>query len=651
MIEDLKGIVLTDPDAKASEWTQKDYVDYSALDAEKKMLSWGESRFYDVLSIVARSIISQRDVEGLNDAWFRFSKYINLGVKIQGAITGHFDDLNIIQADVMTCTRVGASVIAQRALEQIVGILERNNSEVGRNLADVCSINRFPFLMLNSGGVTLRDFRGSISDAKIIPCLNFVLTFLKLPYSEGHRSILDENKDNPLIEYPNCALEGLDELSHITTAFGNIDVALLAEYKSQFKKAGKAVDQQNCIQEAANLEEGFISLSRSLRRVLANPKSKQYCQVKEIIEANLKSNRVDQFMVLSALGVFPVDHDAVSIGRPNFFELYRRAKGNLSKGIDRDFYSLLCKRLEEFWMGVDTVHISSADDLETVYDSASKVKSNGAVGLRTVLSSLTSEIKKATSEKSFFNVSPDKVDWRGFAIPKEAVVILDKQKGRAGIYFHYNNEQGEFRQFRFIVDGKQKDIDWILLDSPDDPSVQPVVSDLLEITRQCLALMSETDPSQKSHIETQSKSPEIPKIQKREYDPTLSEKYKVAQEKAKPLSFFEQLIRNLGEEAASKGIKTTIGLPSDPEQLDRLFKNLEPTDIAEIKNKVEEHNMTGAGKIIPYETETKEGLTQYKFRVGNKRLVLIEDGTTDGEIKYRAIAAGLRKRIYRDIGI
>ena len=500
-------------------------------------------------------------------------------------------------------------------------------------------------LMIACSGVTLEDFRGFDKKKDPLDYFRFMLTLSESVEREDYLRILAENDNPNLVAYPEFSLHSIEQIRDYLSSIIFRPAVFLRAITSKTRSMGSE-EVSLSILEAIKGANNMKLVQEITRKSLLDPKSKDFSRTRDLFDRYINGDLFQNVIILNTCGLLVEGGDGYFLDTPDTM-FYRAAERNIEQGKNVELLKSVNSIKRQFVENFSPDYLRSRDDLEEIYDLDAEIIRR-PITSREVNDSFNRVRRSANVlESDRRDLDTSKIDWLGFIKPTIAEIAVDKKLMRGSLFLSYENDQLEKREFRIVIDAKSGIIDSSLLDDLNSKGLENFRDDIYMILKAVFCEMS-GDISNSSSLDSNPKIIESEKKAKRVYDPEASAWYKKARSNdlvdlVKPSDGVTERI------SSESGIKRVIVLPTEQSDLDKLFNGMSRKDIDEIITRIEQHNETGVGLIIPCRKVEQDVETLFKFRVGKKRLVLMEVESESGQVIYQPIAAGFRKDIYRNV--
>ncbi len=386
---------------------------------------------------------------------------------------------------------------------------------------------------------------------------------------------------------------------------------------------------------------------------LLEPNSSDFISLKELMEKWLlktdKSVLVAPFLTSSGLI------------KDSVYD-YRKAKKLAQANINSsgDFYNLLSESLLEYMQPSLTEEgFLTTDDIPTILDT-DQITAGDTPSIGDIKNRSNDIFQK--SSNSTYNLDPENISWRNLLPPETVYVHFPQGNGRKILLtLFYKNDKGESLILQVDFDTKKNIMDWIFMDAPDDPSMQPMKNALMQASYDILtnaAQLAEAEYQQRQRGKQVITQPNQPRP-KPEYVPREKQEKQDGQRLPKTLTPIEQILQSSifgGPLPETPVVKNNIILPEKQELTD-LMSQIDIPDRDMIITDIQDYNERAKGEFKMLKGEGKDGNKLYSLRVnrgpkGGSRVLLQEtksEDTPQNRRTFEIIDIGYRKNIYRNL--
>ena len=400
---------------------------------------------------------------------------------------------------------------------------------------------------------------------------------------------------------------------------------------------------------ASKVVRGVQETRERIFRLILDPSSRNFSALEQIVQAYLVSD--DDSVVLEALNLLGLHQ----IG--NVRQLYRQAKSNTDRGIEKEFFSLLTDRVVSYAKEVSLINaMPDEGDMDLIADLESPID-DAQVPTFQHLGQLVSGVFQRSSQ-TLYTIDPLAIEW-SVSVPNSVSVQFDSNRPKKfDVVLTYITDDGEeSTEVAYSLDTAKAIMDWAYLADPMSPAndrISNFRSLLLLATRSILRnIQRQVDEEYQRRIAKPSiQTPQIPKGKRQRYeDPAYALRKEMKTEQQQRNTGRTQLDIPVYGIAEAARVRNEIVVPTGAE-LDKLLRALSEEDRQIVRDRLDEFNQFGTGgELTKKEKLGPDGRERWTLRIAcsvpkGVRVLLAPEEFSKGLRKFETIDARYRKDIY-----
>ena len=385
-------------------------------------------------------------------------------------------------------------------------------------------------------------------------------------------------------------------------------------------------------------KQRFIQLTERINELVFSPNLEGSGEVRNLCRGYLAPD--NRYLCQYLLGLMG------SATAPALVVAYRKIVDLIEKGSDADFYSTLSLRILELVETHKNFGISTVDELDPVIIPKEILRKTEQVSIDLI--STVQQLNKVPNWRNV-DIAEIEVPWEETGIKKPATIKLEFPTGSPTTFnlgLGYKNEFGESLDISLRLNLSKKEFDWSIIQDPKKyPDLQvrflEIISTIFkEIYRQASPPRKE---ERRADI-VSSVFPTIPRVKPIRPVAFLSPVKLKKGSRETPI----QSISATLEDSKEYKIKDHI-LGANNGYVDALLQGI-PNDQKElIVRRITEFNNEGRGRFKRLGTPGPKGERQYSLRIGNYRILLLEQEFSKGTRLYMIRNVGNRNGIYDEV--
>lgn len=555
-----------------------------------------------------------------------------------------------IEVAVIHAIDLGSELVVQRNIRQQLAIARKNGAEViARPYFKLLEFHFAQVSAVKIGKVAFPDF----ASPKDKPASSFYCFLVKGILSVRDNlgdQIVQDNLEPPKNVYPNLIKSALWVFPNKIQSLLTLDPSLLEQAyrneRSPLNEMGLAV---------SSIIRGIQEVRSRMLRTVLDPHSKDFPEAKRILQNYLLNS--DQTTIILALNILGLNQNS------NIRKLYLESRRHLSRGIDREFYSLLANSAQVYAKEASrVVHISSEDDMDLIADLNQALDSSIPVPNLEQLGVTVSAIFQKSSQK-VYEVNPDDVDWQTLYSPQTVKVQFDKDKPKKfNVELGYEDDDGGTMEVKYGFDVSKGLMDWKYFADPLQPENDHVAnfrSLLLHVTSSILTTIQKQAESQHQQKQTLKSSiivtPTTSVKRERFEDPIyqLRKEAKAKQRQAGTQNLFLKEDISAAELTQSAGIKDMVMVP-EIDELSKMMRYISSRDQEIVGEAIAEFNRFGTGaELKKMDNLGPDGEPRWSLDIRctvpkGVRVVLASAEFSPGSREFRPVGTiRYRKDVYR----
>lgn len=540
-------------------------------------------------------------------------------------------------------TDLGSELMARRNIRQRLGFARKYGVE-GRMGPYLQLLEFYEGLVtsIRIGDVTLQDFIDP-QDKTLASRYRFLTQARLIIDRNLYDEILEDNQEFPKNAYPNI-VKGI--LWVLPNKIGALLTLNPGTFEETYRDARHPLN--NIGVAAAKLISGVQETRERIFSLILDPNSRNFSALKQMVSEYLASD--DGQVVTNALNLLGLHQ----IG--NVRQLYRRAKSNADRGIEREFFSLLRDRVVSYAKEVSLLNaMPDEGDMDLIADLENPLDGIPVPTFQD-LGQLVSGVFQRSSQTSY-TIDPSAIDWP-VSVPKSVSVQFDGNRPKKfDVVLTYVTDDGEeSTEVAYSLDAAKAIMDWgYLADpmSPEDDKISNFRSMLLIATQSILRnIQKQADEKYQERIAKPSaQTPQETRSKRQRFeDPVYALRKEMRVEQQRNVGRLQLDIPiNAVTEVAK--IRNEVVVPTGAE-LDKLLRALSEEDRQIVKEKLDEFNQFGTGgELTKKEKLGPDGRERWTLRIAcsvpkGVRVLLAPEEFSRGLRKFETIDARYRKDVY-----